>query len=60
MLDFVKGEEARTATADPIERGLFKMLLALGAKLLAVFFVMRSEASSRQAIEKEDGQTLPY
>lgn len=60
MLDFIKGEEARTATADHIERGLFKMLLALGAKLLTVFFVMRSEASSRQAIEKEDGQTLPY
>ena len=43
MIDFVKGEEARTATADQIERGLFKMLLALGAKLLTVFFVMRSE-----------------
>lgn len=60
MLDFVKGEEARTATADPIERGLFKMLLALGAKLLTVFFVMRSEASSRQTIEKGDGQKLSY
>ena len=40
MIDFVKGEEARTATADHIERGLFKMLLALGAKLLTVFFVI--------------------
>ena len=60
MLDFVKGEEARTATADHIERGLFKMLLALGAKLLTVFFVMRSEACSRQAIQKGDGQKLPY
>ena len=60
MLDFVKGEEARTATADHIERGLFEMLLALGAKLLTVFFVMRSQACSRQAIQKEDGQKLPY
>jgi hypothetical protein len=39
MLDFVKGKEARTATADHIERGLFKLLLALGAKLLTLFFV---------------------
>jgi len=60
MLNFVKGEEARTATADHIERGLFKMLLALGAKLLTVFFVMRSEGCSRQAIQRADGQTLPY
>jgi hypothetical protein len=27
MLEFVTGEEARTATADHIERGLFKMVL---------------------------------
>ena len=60
MLDFVKGEEARTATADHIERRLFKLLLALGAKLLTLFFAMRSEASSRQTIEKEDGVQLPY
>jgi hypothetical protein len=30
LLDFVSGEEARTAKADQIERGLFKMLLNLG------------------------------
>lgn len=60
MLDFVKGEEARTATADHIERGLFKMLLALGAKLLTVFFVIRSEACDRETKEREDGQKLPY
>ena len=60
MLDYVKGEKARTATADQIERGLFKMLLALGARLMTVFFVMRWQASTRQAIEREDGQKLPY
>ena len=38
MLDFVTGEQARTATADHIERGLFKLLLSLGAKLLQLFF----------------------
>jgi len=60
MLDFVTGEQARTATADHIERGLFKLLLSLGAKLLQLFFVMRSQASSRQAIRIETGQELPY
>ncbi|MGD9092160.1 MAG: hypothetical protein PVF74_04905, partial [Anaerolineales bacterium] len=44
MLDFVMGEEARTASADQIERGLFSLLLSLGAKLLGLFFVMRSQA----------------
>ena len=60
MLDFVTGEQARTATADHIERGLFKLLLRMGAKLLYLFFVMRSQASSRQAIQTATGQELPY
>jgi hypothetical protein len=60
MMDFVTGEQARTATADHIERGLFKLLLSLGAKLLHLFFVMRSQACSRQAIQTETGQELPY
>ena len=59
MLDFVTGEQARTATADHIERGLFKLLLSLGAKLLHLFFVMRSQACSRQAIQTATGQELP-
>jgi hypothetical protein len=60
MLDFVTGEQARTATADHIECGLFKLLLRLGAKLLQLFFVMRSQYSSRQAVQTERGQELPY
>jgi len=60
MLDFVTGEQARRASADHIERGLFKLLLSLCAKLLQLFFVMRSQASSRQAIRIETGQELPY
>ena len=40
MLDFVTGEPARQAKADGIERGLFKMLLSMGAKLLQLFFVV--------------------
>ncbi|MFZ5912207.1 MAG: hypothetical protein ACOYYU_19540 [Chloroflexota bacterium] len=37
LLEFVTGEQARTAKADSIERGLFKMLLRLGAQLLQLF-----------------------
>jgi hypothetical protein len=60
LLDYVTGEEARTAKADNIERGLFKMLLRLGAKLLQLFFVMRSQTCSRQAVQSKSGQPLPY
>ena len=60
LLDFVTGEQAHTTKADSIERGLFKMLLSLGAKLLQLFFVQRSEACSRQAVPSKSGQELPY
>ena len=60
LLEFVTGEPAQEATADQIERSLFKLLLAVGAKLLMLFFVMRSEACSREAIQTAVGQSLPY
>jgi len=60
LLDFVTGEQARTAKADRIERGLFKMLLSLGAQLLQLFFAMRSEACSRQPVRSKSGEELPY
>src|SRR3990172_4233771 len=60
LLDFVTGEQARTAKADSIERGLFKMLLRLGAQLLQLFFAMRSETCSRQSVQSKSGQELPY
>ena len=60
VLDFVTGEQARTATADQIERGLFTLLLRLGAKLLLLFFQMRSQACSRDEVTLENGQVLPY
>ena len=60
LLDFVTGEPARTATADQIERGLFKLLICLGAKLLSLFFVVRSEACSRDTLQTADGRELPY
>jgi hypothetical protein len=60
MLDFVTGPEAQTATVDHIERCLFRRLLSLGAQLLLLFFVVRSQNCSRETVKKEDGQELPY
>ena len=60
LLDFVTGEQAHQATADQIERVLFKLLLAMGAKLLQLFFVIRSEAASRDTIQSARGAILPY
>jgi len=60
MLDFVTGEQARSATADQIERGLFKLLIKLGAKLLTLFFVLRSQACSREALQTVEGPKLYY
>jgi len=60
LLDFVTGEEAQTATADHIERGLFKLLVVLGASLLRLFFALRSKASSRQTLRLAEDKELPY
>jgi hypothetical protein len=60
MINFVTGEQARTVTADQIERGLFKLLIRLGAKLLTLFFVMRSQACSRETLQTAEEQKLYY
>ncbi|OQY16718.1 MAG: hypothetical protein B6I35_15535 [Anaerolineaceae bacterium 4572_32.2] len=60
MLDFVTGEEAQIATADRIERGLFRRLLKLGARLLLLFFIIRAKNCSREPLQLEDGHELPY
>lgn len=60
LLDFVTGEKAQTATADQIERGLFNLLVVLGASLLRLFFVMRSTACSRERLYRADNKILAY
>lgn len=60
LLDFVTGAEAQTATADRIERSLFRRLLDLGAKLLLLFFVIRAQNCSREPLQKQEGRELPY
>jgi hypothetical protein len=59
MLQFVTSEEAQTATAYQIEKGLFQLLLSLGAQLLLLFFQMRSQSCWRDPITVE-GQEVPY
>ena len=58
MLSFVK--DGGTASADQVERGLFRRLLNLGARLMLLFFALRSEAAPRDAHQTASGETLPY
>ena len=60
LLEFVTSEQAKQASADQVERSLFKLVLVLGAKLLTLFFVIRSEVCSRETIQTSDGRRLPY
>ncbi|MEO7839645.1 MAG: ISKra4 family transposase [Anaerolineales bacterium] len=60
MMKYVTGDQARTATADATERGLFKMLMEMGLKLLTLFFVMRSQNASRETLKTADGNELYY
>jgi hypothetical protein len=60
MLEYVTGEQARTATADATERGLFKMLIEMGLKLLTLFFVIRSQNASRATLKTAKGSVLYY
>ena len=52
MLSYVK--DSHTATADQIERGLFRRLLNLGARLMVLFFTLRLRDGS--ARELSDAQ----
>ena len=60
VLDFVMGAEPRTASADCIDRGLFKLLLAPGVKLLTLFFALRSQACSRESLVLQGGRQFVY
>jgi hypothetical protein len=58
MLNYVK--ESKTATADQVERGIFKRLLKLGFRLMLLFFTLRAEAYPRTPVEIGTGEKLPY
>jgi hypothetical protein len=58
MLSYVK--ESKTATADRVERGIFKRLLELGFRLMLLFFTLRAEAYPHTPVETDTGEKLPY
>lgn len=58
MLSYVQASQ--TATADQVERGLFRRLLSLGARLLLLFFALRTAAAGRDTHRLANGQVLPY
>ena len=58
MLNYVK--DSQTATADQVERGLFRRLLSLGARLMLLFFALRTAAAARGEHRLITGETLPY
>jgi hypothetical protein len=58
MLNYVK--DSQTATADQVERGLFRRLLSLGARLMLLFFALRTAAAPRGEHRLANGETLPY
>jgi len=60
LLKFVTSEQTKQTTADYVERSLFKRLLALGTKLLTLFFVIRSENCSHEAVQSAAGERLAY
>ncbi len=57
MLSYVK--DSRTATADQVERGLFRRLLSLGAHLMLWFFALRTQAAARDEHQLADGTACP-
>lgn len=59
LVAYVTGPEARTASAYTVEVALFRRLLALGAALLRLFFVVRA-AARPPAASAPDGTPLAY
>jgi hypothetical protein len=59
LVAYVTGPEAQTATAYAVEATLFRRLLALGATLLRLFFVVRA-AERPAVVAAPDGTPLAY
>lgn len=58
VLNYVKA--SHTATADEMERGLFRRLLSLGARLMLLFFALRTGQAQRSEHQLASGVTVPY
>jgi len=53
LMSYLRGPEAQASTAGEVELRLFRSLLALGAKLLGLYFALRAAAEA--APQDEDG-----
>jgi hypothetical protein len=60
LLAYVTGPEARSQTTYTVELTLFRRLLALGAALLRLFFVMRAAVRPTEPVTAPDGTRLTY
>ena len=60
LLDYVIGDQARSRTGYEVELTLFRRLLALGAKLLHLFFVHRAATRPNGPFHAPDGTELEY
>ena len=58
MLSYVQA--SHTATADEMERGLLRRLLSLGARLMLLFFALRTAQALRTEYRLVNGVTVPY
>jgi hypothetical protein len=60
LLTYVTGPDARLQTAYTVELTLFRRLLALGAVLLRLFFVMRAVVRPAKPVTAPDGTHLTF
>jgi hypothetical protein len=60
LLEYVTGDQAQARTAYEVELTLFRRLLALGAKLLHLFFVHRAATRPKGPVYAPDGTELEY
>jgi hypothetical protein len=60
LVEYVTGEQSQSRTAYEVELALFRRLLALGAKLLYLFFVHRAAVRPSGPVYAPDGTELAY
>lgn len=60
LIEYVTGEGAQSRTAYEVELHLFRRLLAMGARLLRLFFVHRASVRPSEPVYASDGTRLNY
>jgi hypothetical protein len=60
LVEYVTNAESQSRTAYEVELTLFRFLLALGAKLLYLFFVQRASTRPQEPVYAPNGTRLSY